>query len=116
MTGVIRSADQGNECMIRDDTIYTIQYFHPGWALSRTSCSKLLTKHIINHPENKNLLHEKPFVDQAITTKISAITYEQQWRWHTAVDIALSMLREYNTGLGKLSGKSFGGLIGHFII
>ena len=83
--------------MCRGNAIDNIQDLHPERALSRAAFSILLTKHVLYHPDSKYLLKKKPVVAQATTTKRSAITYEQQWRWHTAVDSALSMLRERNT-------------------
>ena len=116
VTDVIRRADQGNEGMSRGDAIDTIQDLHPEIALSRAACSKLLTKHVLDHPDSKGLPKKKPVLAQATTTKRSAITYEQQWRWHTTVDSALRILFECNTGFCKLTGKTFGELISHFII
>ena len=116
MTDVLRRADRGNEGMNRSKAIETMQELYPERVLSRASCSKLLTRRILEHPDNKGKLKMKPVVVQATTTKRSEITYEQQWRWHTTVDSALNTLRERNTGVCKLTGKTFGELIVHFIV
>ena len=98
------------------DEIDAMQDLHPEQALSRTACSKALTKHILSHPDSKVLLKKKHIVVQATTIKRSATTHEQQWRHNAAVDSALSMLRECNAGLRKLLVKSFGELIRHSIL
>jgi hypothetical protein len=53
---------------------------------------------------------------QATTTKWSAITVAQQFRWHTMYEAGLNQLRERNTGVCNLTGKTFGELIRHFIV
>ena len=42
------------------------------------------------------------------TTKRTAITAAQQWRWHQAVESAYDELRRLNTGVCPLSGTTFG--------
>ena len=54
------------------------------------------------------------FIAQASTVKRSAITVEQQYRWHTTVDQAIQFLRENNTGLTP-DGKSFGEVMRYFM-
>ena len=44
------------------------------------------------------------------------ITFEQQWRWHTIVNNAFNTLRQRNAGVCRLTGKTFGELMGHFVI
>ena len=53
---------------------------------------------------------------QATTIKRSAITVEQQFRWHHTYEQALNLLRARNTGVCKETGKTFGEVIHHFII
>ena len=77
MTDVIRRADRSNEGMNRAEVIDTIQDMHPEHHLSRATCSRVLTSHILQHTDNKGLLKRKPVVAQSTTTKRSAITYEQ---------------------------------------
>lgn len=80
---------------------------------ARKQCSRILIRHILNHPGSNELLKKKLAVAQGTTTKFTAITFEQQWRWQTAV---YNQLRTRNTGRCKLIGKSFGKVMGHFII
>eukprot|EP00961_Rhodomonas_salina_P138502 1863046-Rhodomonas_salina.1 len=53
---------------------------------------------------------------QATTTKCSAVTVTQQWRWHSAFDNVIRQLKVLNTGLCKRSGKPFDEVIEHFIV
>ena len=114
MSDVLRRADRGNEGMSRAEAINTIQELVPG--VSKQTGSRLLTNHILRNVDNKGLLKSNLVVAQATTTKRSAITLQQQWRWHTTVDNALDQMREKNQGTCKLTGKTFGELIGYFII
>ena len=113
LTDVLRRADRGNEGMSRAEAITTMQELLP---VSRKTGSKLLTKYVLRGTENKGVLKSNLVVAQPTTTKRSAITFEQQWRWHTTVDNAFEQLRAKNQGRCKLTGKTFGELIGHFII
>ena len=53
---------------------------------------------------------------QATTTKRSAITVKQQFRWHMVVDVVLNMLRRENTGICQRTGKAFGEVMHHFVV
>ena len=53
---------------------------------------------------------------QATTTKRSAITVEQQFRWYCTYEQALDLLRELNAGVCQKTGKTFGELIANFIV
>ena len=52
---------------------------------------------------------------QATTTKRSAVTVTQQYRWHALYDAALEKLRAHNTGRCGLTGKTFGEVTDQFI-
>ena len=52
---------------------------------------------------------------QATTTKRSAVTVTQQYRWHALYDAALEKLRAHNTGRCGLTGKTFGEVADQFI-
>ena len=117
MIDVLRRADRGNEGFDRREAIDTLQELMiDRGPPSREQCSKILSRHILNHPDSDGLLKKKIVVAQGTTTKRTAITFEQQWRWHTAVDAAYDQLRTRNTGMCKLTGKTFGELMGYFII
>jgi len=49
------------------------------------------------------------------TTKRSAITVEQQFRWHRTFEAALNEMRRRNQGLCHLTNLTFGEVIQHFI-
>lgn len=48
--------------------------------------------------------------------KRSAITVKQQFRWHKMVDGVLNLLRHVNTGVCRLTGKTFGEVMHHFVV
>ena len=50
-----------------------------------------------------------------MATRRSSITAEQQFCWHTTYDRASNYLRILNTGVCRLTGKTFGELIRYFI-
>ena len=66
-------------------------------------------------PNYSDLLKQHKVKAQATTTRRSATTVEQQYRWNKTYESAFSDLRRLNTGLCRLTGKSFGELIHHFI-
>jgi hypothetical protein len=53
---------------------------------------------------------------QATTSDRTNINTAQQYRWHRAVDKVYDFMRTKNTGLCKLSGKSFGEVMPNFIV
>ena len=53
---------------------------------------------------------------QKTTTKRSQCTVSQQYRWRKRYKNGLKFLREKNTGLCKMSGKTFGEIMEHFIV
>jgi hypothetical protein len=53
---------------------------------------------------------------QATTSNRMNINVAQQYCWHCAVDEVYDLQRTKNTGLCKLSGKSFGEVMPNFII
>ena len=69
MTDVLRRADRGNEGMNRSKAIDTMQELYPERALSRATCSKVLTRRILEHPDNNGKIKKKPVVAQSTTTK-----------------------------------------------
>jgi hypothetical protein len=83
-------------------------------SLNRKQCSQILHRTII--PGNPEKLKPNAMKAQATTTKRSAITVAQQFRWHTMYEAGLNQLRERNTGVCNLTGKTFGELIRHFIV
>ena len=68
--------------------------------------------HLPNHSDQ---LKQHKVKAQATTARRSVITAEQQFRWNKTCESALSNLRRLNTGVCRLTRKSFGELIHHFI-
>jgi hypothetical protein len=57
----------------------------------------------------------KSVIAQQTTTKRSNITVPQQYRWHQTYEHSLDELHSKNTGVCRVSGKTFGDLIHCFI-
>jgi hypothetical protein len=53
---------------------------------------------------------------QATTSDCTNINLGKQFCWHCIVDEEYNLLRTSNTGLCKRSRKSFGEVMGHFIV
>ena len=81
--------------------------------LSRTQARQTFSRTI--RPNHPNLLKPKTMTAQATTTKRSAITVPQQFRWLRTYNSCLDDLRRRNMGVCNLTGKTFGELIRHFI-
>jgi hypothetical protein len=84
--------------------------------LSLSQAAKQLSRRVL--PENS-----KAGVIKAMTQKVQATTSDrtnislgQQFCWHCIVNEEYNLLCMSNTGLCKRSGKSFGEVMGHFIV
>ena len=55
-------------------------------------------------------------VAQSTTAKQSGVVVMQQYCWHSMYESDLKELRRRNTGVYKVTGKTFGELIHHFIV
>ncbi len=53
---------------------------------------------------------------QATTSDCTNISLGQQFCWHRLIDEEYDLLRTSNTGCCKRSGKTFGEVMGHFIV
>jgi hypothetical protein len=108
---VVRRYDRGNDGLSNAGVLDTLGELKPN--LTRTQLGNAWRNTIRPH-------HKKELTGivtaQATTTKRSAITVTQQWRWHETVDKTYSDLRRRNTGVCPKTGKSFGELMPHFIL
>ena len=107
---VMRRHDRGNDGLDRRDCIDLLHEMKPG--------SK--RKHIMDafdrtvRPRHKEVL-TGIIKANATTSKRTAITVPQQFRWHSTIDHSLAFLREKNIGVTP-DGKSFGEVIDHFVL
>uniref|UniRef100_A0A7S2XM23 Uncharacterized protein n=1 Tax=Attheya septentrionalis TaxID=420275 RepID=A0A7S2XM23_9STRA len=108
---VITRHDRGNDGKTQSESIDLVQQVVP--ALDRKQAAQVFKRTIL--PHFSHLLKQNPQKAQATTTKRSAITVQQQFRWFQTYDGALNELRRRNTGVCNLTGKTFGELIHHFI-
>jgi hypothetical protein len=67
-------------------------------------------------PKHSDRLKPRPVKAQKTTSKRSQCTVAQQFRWFTLYSKALAFLREKNTGVCRVTGKSFGEVIEYFIL
>ena len=107
---VLRRQDRGNAGLNRRESIDMIGDLKPGltrrqaaWAFDNAVRGK-------HKDELTGIIKAN-----ASTEKRSAITVQQQFRWHSAVDGAFALLRQLNTGLTP-SGQTFGEVMPHFVI
>jgi len=111
LADVLARKDRANNGADPKEAVDKIQELNHG--LSRSQARDHLNRTLLpNHP---TMLKPKPRVAQQTTTKRSAITLIQQFRWHTTYEHALNELRRLNTGVCRLTGKTFGEVIHHFI-
>jgi hypothetical protein len=109
---VLAQKDRGNDGATPSEALDMINDLHP--ELSR---EQMVRDHFRNtlKPNHPHLLKLKSAVAQATTTKRTAITVTQQYRWYKTIDEAYNFTREENTGKCNLTGKTFGELMHHFI-
>jgi hypothetical protein len=105
-------ADRGNDGKSRKEMIDLLQDVQP--ELSREQAANTWDRTLKD--ERNKYLKPKLMRAQATTTKRSAITVEQQYRWFTTYNNAVDFLREKNTGRCKKTGRLFGEVIEHFIV
>lgn len=104
---VIRRADRANDGKTVGETIQIVQDLVP--KLSRKQASNSLKRTIRRH--HKDVLTKTAVVAQGTTTRRTAITLGQQFRWHKTYDQGLEFLRTKNTGVCRVTGKTFGLLL-----
>jgi hypothetical protein len=107
---VLRRYDRGNDGKNQRQTVDMLQDLVP--ALSREQARNVFRKTI--RPSYKDVL-TNVVKAQASTTKRSAITVPQQYRWHVCVDKAYAKLKELNSGLTP-DGKTFEEVMAHFVL
>ena len=105
----IRRADRSNDGLKRRQILDIVQEIVP--SLSRGQSAQALRA--VRHTHKGALTGIVKA--QATTTKRTAITVTQQYRWHMMIESCYAELRQHNTGLCKHSGKTFGEVIEHFI-
>jgi hypothetical protein len=106
---VLRRYDRGNDGKNSRQAQDMLQDMVP--ALSREQARNVFRRTI--HPSYKDVL-TNVVKAQASTTKRSAITVPQQYRWHTCVNKAYAKLKELNSGLTP-DGRPFEEVMAHFI-
>jgi hypothetical protein len=111
ISDVLARLDRANDGSDLSGAIDLIQDINPD--LSRTQARQTFARTV--RPNHPHILKPKNMTAQATTTKRSAITVPQQFRWLRTYNSCLDDLRRRNMGVCKLTGKTFGELIRHFI-
>lgn len=110
LVDMMRRRDRANDGMDRRAGISMLQDLQPELSSlqAQTQFDRVL------RPAHKDVL-TGIVKAEATTTKRSAITVEQQYRWHSTVDGSFAFLRANNTGTTP-DGRTFGEVMPHFIL
>ena len=108
---VLARRDRGNDGAAPSEAIELVIELMP--ELTVAQATRHFNRTLL--PNHSDQLKQHKVKAQATTTRRSAITVEQQFRWNKTYEAALSDLRRLNTGVCRLTRKSFGELIHHFI-
>jgi hypothetical protein len=111
LVDVIHRHDRGNKGMSNSDALDALTDLKPD--LTRAQARNCFANTI--RPAHKEVMTGIVRA-QKTTTKRTAITVTQQWRWHSLIDSAFNELRRRNTGVCRVTGKTFGELMAHFIL
>ena len=66
--------------------------------------------------KHKGKINPKSVIAQKTTSRPSQCKVSQQFRWRTTIDKAIAFLQEHDIVICRVTGKSFGELIEHFLI
>ncbi len=111
---VLALADQQNDGLWSKEAVDMIQELTPD--ITQVAPCRQIIRYVM--PVNSTASVLKKFAQkvQATTSDRMNINVAQQFRWHRAVDEVDDLMRMKNTGLCKLTGKSFGEIMPHFFI
>jgi hypothetical protein len=108
---VMAHKDQANEGAKYQEAVDLVQELYP--KLTQEQARHHLSRTLLKG--DTSIVKAKAVVAQQTTTKRSNITVPQQYRWHQTYEHSLDELRRNNTGVYRISGKTFGELIHCFI-
>jgi hypothetical protein len=111
---VLARADRENDGLSSKEAVDMIQELAPD--MTRLAAHRQIVLYVLPVNSAALVLKKSAQKVQATTSDRTNINVAQQYRWHCAVDEVYDLMRTKNTGLCKLSGKSFGELMPHFII
>ena len=84
--------------------------------LTRGAASRHLTRRVLAAGSDLGIIKKRTQKLQATTADRTNINIPQQYRWHTLVESLYAEMRVKNTGVCRVTGKTFGELIPHFIV
>jgi hypothetical protein len=108
---VLARKDRANEGANYQDAVDLVQELDP--KLTQEQARHHLSRTLMKG--DTSIVKAKAVVDQQTTTKRSNITVPQQYQWHQTYEHSLDELHRKNTGVCRISGKTFGELIHYFI-
>jgi hypothetical protein len=108
---VLAHKDRANEVANFQEAVDLVQQLDP--KLTQKQARHHLSRNLLKG--DTSIVKATSAVTQQITTKRSNITVPQQYRWHQTYENYLDELRRKNTGVCRISGKTFGDLIHCFI-
>jgi hypothetical protein len=108
---VLARKDRANEGANYQEAVDLVQELDP--KLTQEQARHHLLRTLLKG--DTTIVKAKSVVAQQTTTKRSNITVPQQYRWHQTYEHSLDELRCKNTGVCRISGKTFGELIHCFI-
>jgi hypothetical protein len=111
---ILARQDHANDGLSRKEAKDVIMDLNTN--LSRSQASKLLLRHVLPKSAKAGVLKATTQKVQATMSDRTNISLGQQFCWHRIVDEEYNLLRTSNTGLCKQSGKTFGEVMGHFIV
>jgi hypothetical protein len=111
---ILAHQDHANDGLSRKETKDVIMDLNTN--LSQSQASKLLLRRVLPESAKAVVLKATTQKVQATISDCTNISLGQQFCWHCIVDEEYNLLRTSNTGLCKQSGKTFGEVIGHFIV
>jgi hypothetical protein len=111
---VLACADQENDGLLSNEAVDMIQELQPD--LTRVGAQRHIKLYILPVNSQLSVLKKCKQKVQATTSNRTNRNTAQQYCWHCAVDEAYDFMRTKNTGLCKLSGKSFGEVMPNLIV
>ena len=84
--------------------------------VTHDAARKQIVRYVLPVNSQASMLKKSAQKVQATTSNRTNTNVAHQYHWHRAVEEVYDSMRTKNTGLCKLSGKSFGESMPHFII
>lgn len=111
---VLARADRGNDGLSSKEAVDMIQELIPN--VSRETARRQMQRYVLPLNAAIGVLKKSLQLVQGTTSDRTNINLAQQYRWHRAVNEVYEFLRKNNTGLCRLTGKTFGEVMPDFLL